>query len=60
MKKEKDLIKHYHCPECGDTLKEIGRIGWSQSNEGVVIIYQCVKHIFVWTENSNKIKKIYD
>lgn len=57
---KKEIENHYHCSECGHILKEIGRIGFIDSgNGGVVIIYQCSKHIWVWEEKDNKLKKIY-
>lgn len=60
MAKNKGLENHYHCSECGKVLKEIGRIGFTESGgNGVIIIYQCSQHIFIWIERTNEIKKIY-
>ena len=58
MAKNKKIENHYHCSECGEVLKEIGRIGWDVA-DGVRIIYQCRKHIFIWKEENRKLKKIY-
>ena len=60
MAKKKEMENHYHCSECGEVLKEIGRISFFRSGGcGIKIIYQCSEHIFIWSENSNELKKIY-
>lgn len=48
---------HYHCPECGRVMKELGRLLWDVDT-GIVVLWTCNRHLYSEEEYEHKLRKV--